>query len=350
MKVVVVTSDVPFVTGGHRIIAEALVSQLNAYGHDAILWCTPQNRFGRQFSAYLANYFTDLGETGSGDKIDAVISLRYPSYAVKHYFHICWLNHRAREYYDLWEQFKSKISFANKIKESIRRTAIHWIDRYFLKNNVKKLYAQSINIQKRLQKWGKIKSEVLYPPAIPRNYCFKEYGDFIFVPARLHPLKRISLGIDALAKMKNTNISMIIVGEGPEYNNLIALIKECNLEKRVQLLGWVAEDTLLDLYARCLAVFYGPLNEDYGLVTLEAFSSRKALITCQDSGGTNELLEHGKSGFLVNSEPDHIALAFDAVSDKLIAEKQGNYAYSKSAEFSWEKTIATLLQLKTSNE
>ena len=61
---------------------------------------TPQNRFGRQAAAYLATWLTDVGRTHDDRPIDQVISLRYPSYAVRHPRHVCWLLHPMREYYD----------------------------------------------------------------------------------------------------------------------------------------------------------------------------------------------------------------------------------------------------------
>ena len=45
MRVLVVTSDVPFVEGGHRVIARALVRALHEAGHTAEIVTTPQNRF-----------------------------------------------------------------------------------------------------------------------------------------------------------------------------------------------------------------------------------------------------------------------------------------------------------------
>jgi glycosyltransferase involved in cell wall biosynthesis len=307
------------------------------------LWKTPQNRFGNQISAYIANYLTDLTETGNAEKIDAIISLRYPSYAVRHQRHICWLNHRMREYYDLWDNFKANLSFGNLIKENIRRFIIHRIDNYLLKHNVKKLYAQSKNIQWRLQKWGRLESEVLYPPAIERGYKFVNYGDFILVPARLVRLKRIDLAIKAMYYVKSNKLSLIIVGDGPEEEKLHNLAEDLKIENRVKFVGRVSAEELIDLYSKCLAVFYGPFNEDYGLVVLEAFSSKKPLITCKDSGGATELVENNKNGLIVEPEETKIAEAFDFISDKTAAERLGNNGYLLSKEFSWEKVIKELL-------
>src|SRR5262245_52247756 len=149
MKVAVVTSAPLFVEGGHLVIARALVQALRDEGHDASMVLTPQNRFGRQGAAYAATWFTDVGM--AGDKlVDRVISLRYPSYAVRHPNHVVWLNHTMREYYDQWESFSTALSWKARIKESVRRQAIHAADRYLLTKNVRKVYAQSRTIAARL--------------------------------------------------------------------------------------------------------------------------------------------------------------------------------------------------------
>ena len=88
------------------VIARSLVQALRDAGHSADIIVTPQNRFGRQASAYVATWLTDVGSS-DGQPIDQVISLRYPSYAVRHPNHVCWLNHTMREYYDLWPRFTS---------------------------------------------------------------------------------------------------------------------------------------------------------------------------------------------------------------------------------------------------
>src|SRR3990170_8901945 len=129
IRVAVVTSDVPFVEGGHRVIARSLADELERHGFRVEIIRTAQNRFGREFAAYLANWLTDVSESGDGVPIDQVISLRFPSYAVRHRRHVCWLNHRMREYYDLWERFTRGLGRRGKLKEGVRRRAFHAADR-----------------------------------------------------------------------------------------------------------------------------------------------------------------------------------------------------------------------------
>jgi glycosyltransferase involved in cell wall biosynthesis len=343
-RICVVTSDVPFVRGGHTIIAETLAKKLEEHGYLSYLILTPSNRFGRQFTAYLANRLTDVGMTGDGYKIDQVISFRYPSYAVKHPYHICWINHRMREYYDLWPQLCSRISWKNKIKEGVRRFLIHRMDNYLLKHNVTKVYAQSETIHKRLLTWGKIPSEVLYPPPPERTYQVDGYDNFIFSVSRLHPLKRLDLLIEAFSFAKNKSLQCYIAGEGYQREELLSLIKQKKLEKRITLLGSITDQELIDYYARCKAVFFAPLQEDYGFVTLEAFRSHKSVITCKDSGGPAELVKNGETGFILEPEPEKIAHELDKLADDAsLAEKLGAQAYQFSLSFTWENAINKLI-------
>ena len=53
---------------------------------------------------------------------------------------------------------------------------------------------------------------------------------------------------------------------------------------RVRFLGEIDDDTLIELYANALAVVYPPFDEDFGYVTLEAFLSKKPVITTSDAG------------------------------------------------------------------
>jgi len=344
MRVAVVTSTPLFVEGGHLVIARALVDAVRAEGHEAELVLTPQNRFGRQGAAYVATWLTDVGMAAHG-RVDAVISTRYPSYAVRHPNHVCWLNHTMREYYDQWEAFSERLSWQARMKETVRRGLIHAADAWLLKNNVRRVYAQSRAVQARLTRWGGIASDVLYPPPPQRPYRCDTYGDYLFAISRLTPLKRLSLLIDALATPDGQGIRCVIAGDGDEREALERRIKEKRLESRVTLAGRIDDSQMLDHLANCRAVCFPPFDEDYGFVTVEAFASGKAVVTCTDSGGPAELVSDGISGRVTAPEPAALARGLrEVMEDRGSAERMGAAALAQVSKMNWSDAVRRLLQ------
>jgi glycosyltransferase involved in cell wall biosynthesis len=341
-RIAVVTSDVPFVEGGHLVIARELTARLREYGYESELVTTPQNSFSHVLGAYLATSLTDFSEAGDGGPIDGVVSLRFPSFAVKHERHSCWLNHRMREYYDLWPRFRKQLSWKSRIKQSLKRFLIHRIDEHCLDYRVKKLYAQSRTIQARLRAWGGHAAEVLYPPAVVRPYRTEGYGDYFFAVSRLVKLKRFELLVRAAAAAK---VDCLLAGEGPEMESLRTLIGELGVEKRVRLLGRIGEEELLTHYARCRAVVFPAYGEDYGLVTLEAFSSAKPVITCSDGGGPAELVIHEKNGLVAEPETESLAEALRSLTeDAESAERMGREGLLESGRHTWQNAIEKLVE------
>jgi glycosyltransferase involved in cell wall biosynthesis len=343
-RVAVVTSSPPFGEGGHLVIARALVSALRCAGHEADAVITPSHRFGRQASAYLATWLTDVSLDQERRPVDRVISLRYPSYAVRHPAHVCWLNHRMREYYDLWPSFSATLRGRARMKERVRRATIHRVDRYLLTRNVRRVVAQSKTIQERLLRFGGVPADVLHPPAPPRQYRCEGYGDYLFAVSRLTPLKRLDLLVEALALPEARGIRCVIAGEGEDAGRLTRLVRDRGLDSRVMLIGAVDSDQLLDHLARCRAVCFPPRDEDYGLVTIEAFSAGKAVITCTDSGGPTELVEVGVTGLMSEPRPERLAVAIARVmDDRGLAERLGAAALRKAATMTWAAAVDNLL-------
>ena len=344
-RIAVVTSSPPMSDGGHMVIARALVQALRDAGHVADVIVTPQNRFGRQAAEYLATWLTDVASTQAGP-IDQVISLRYPSFAVRHPKHVSWLNHTMREYYDLWDRFRGQLGVKGRAKEHVRRTMIRLADRALLTYNVDRLFVQSKTIQKRLAMWPSLRSSVLYPPAPQRPYRCDRYGDFIFMVSRLTPLKRTELFIRALATPAAEGIKAVIAGDGEERERLGALIGELDLGDRVTLAGAASPAQLVQYLAHCRAVCFPPFDEDYGFVTVEAFASHKAVVTCSDSGGPAELVEDGRNGFICAPTPEALAVRFrELIDDQPLAERLGAAAHRRGAQLTWPDTVKQLTAL-----
>src|SRR5262249_37997006 len=96
--------------------------------------------------------------------------------------------------------------------------------------------------------------------------------------------------------------------------------------------------------ARCRAVIFPPQDEDFGFVTVEAFASRKAVITCRDSGGPAELVQDGVSGFVCEPSPEAIAGALRVLTDDgPSAERMGSAAFDAGSRLTWAATVRDLV-------
>jgi glycosyltransferase involved in cell wall biosynthesis len=184
---------------------------------------------------------------------------------------------------------------------------------------------------------------VLYPPAPQRPYRCDAYGDEIFMVSRLTPLKRADLLIRALAVPIARRVRAIIGGDGEEREQLVALARDLRVSDRVTIAGALSDEQLIDHLARCRAVCFPPRSEDYGFVTAEAFASAKAVVTCRDSGGPAELVEHGVNGFVVDPTPESLAEALAMVmDDRGRAETMGKAAQAAAARMTWSAAVTAL--------
>lgn len=344
-RIAVVTAAQPFASGGHLQIADALVAALQDAGHRADLVLTPQNRFGRQGAAYLATWLTDVGVAQDGGRVDQVITLRYPAYAVRHDAHVCWLAHRMREYYDLWDDLRATLTPSQQVKERLRRRLVHAADRHLLRR-VGRVFAQSGTIQRRLDRWGGIPSTVLHPPPPARPYRCEGYGDYVLAVSRLMPMKRLDLLLRALAEPAAAGVRCVIAGEGEQEGELRALIDALRLGARVTLVGRLDEAALVDHLARCRAVCFPTRDEDYGFVTVEAFSARKPVVTCTDSGGPLDLVHDGVEGLVCAPEPAALAEALGRlIDDEALACRLGSAGWHAVSALTWPGAVERLVMV-----
>ena len=70
---------------------------------------------------------------------------------------------------------------------------------------------------------------------------------------------------------------------------------------RIEFLGRISDEQLAHEYSQAFAVPFVPFDEDLGLVTIEAHMSGKPVITCTDTGGVAELVEHAVTGLVGGS-------------------------------------------------
>jgi len=343
MRVAVTTVQVPFIRGGAEAHAEGLVKALAEHGCQVEMVTMPF-RFGppaevlRTMDVWAAEDFARFDCGG----IDRVICLKFPTYYLRHPNKVVWLLHQHRSVYELFntpygESADNPASL--ELQQSILRRDTEHL------SQATALFANSSRVSARLKQFNGLDSQPLYhPPTLAdRFYCGKQLP-YIFCPSRLETLKRQKLLIRAMAKVSSP-INAIIVGDGGIRQHLEQLIEELSLQSRVRLVGRVTEEELLSGYANSLGVFFGPYDEDYGYVTLEAMLSAKPVITCTDSGGPLEFVDH-ETGFVVEPQAENVAAAIDAMySDQQGSLDKGQAGLQKYHRMgiSWNNVVSKLL-------
>ncbi len=344
MRIAICTGQIPFARGGAELQTEALGAQLRLRGHQVEIIQIPFRWYPKSevLKGYLAWRLINLDES-EGKPIDRVIALKYPGFVVKHHYKVTWLIQQFRQAYDL---FGTEFShFDNSPEDTELRRAIWQIDTITLAES-KQIFTNAGNTGKRLWEFNRLRSEPLYvPPALDGQFRNEGYGDYIFTVSRLNRMKRLDQLVTAMGLVR-TPIKCKIAGQGEELENLRRLAQRVGATERIEFLGFVDDHTLLDLYARALAIYYAPLDEDYGLVTVEAMKSAKPVLTTTGSGGPLEFVTNGVTGF-VTPAGDAAALAQridELYEDRSLAERMGAAGSRKVSDITWDHTIRKLLE------
>lgn len=170
---------------------------------------------------------------------------------------------------------------------------------------------------------------------------------------RIQRLKGLDVAIEALALAPH-DAKLVIVGgpSGPagdlEMERLHRLVSERNLRGQVLFVPPQPHGGLAMYYRAADVCLVPSRSESFGLVALEAAACGTPVIASA-VGGLRTLVDHGRSGFLVDGcEPG----AFGAYIDELLtrpglAKEMSQAAAARSRRYSWSITAARLRRLCT---
>lgn len=346
MRIAVVNTQAPFVSGGAEEHARRLLEELRAAGHKAeavtipFNWNTPESIIDHAVAAAnidISGFF--------GEPIDLMIGLRFPAYLMQHPNKVVWLIHQYREAYDLWMAGHS--SLLHHPKGPLIRQIITDMDCTAL-GGAKRLFANSKNVAKRLETFNGIEAPALYhPPPLASELRSGSYGDYLYYPSRISGLKRQALVLEALALTKSP-VKIIFTG-GPDSTGdahaFRSKVAELGLENRVEWRGYIPASEMLELYANARGVVFTPFDEDLGYVTQEAMLAAKPVITTTDAGGPLEFVVDDQQAIVTKPQAPALAAAMDRLhQDASLAERLGQAARRRYDELaiSWENVISKL--------
>jgi glycosyltransferase involved in cell wall biosynthesis len=156
-------------------------------------------------------------------------------------------------------------------------------------DRVDRFVAISTEIQRRIQKYYRRDSEIIYPPVDTSRFApASEHDDYFLVVGRLVPYKRVDLAVRACSEL---GLPLKVAGSGRDLERLRSMAGPT-----VEFLGWVSDETVPALMARCRAFLF-PGAEDFGIAPLEAMAAGRPVIAYAYGGALDTVIE-GVSGVL----------------------------------------------------
>ena len=158
--------------------------------------------------------------------------------------------------------------------------------------------ANSKNVAKRIAKYYREKSVVVYPPVDLER--FEEWAektkkkDYFLIVSRLVGAK----GLEEAARVaKRVDVDLKIVGSKVGAEKMVEKIKRVG-GKRVKFLGWVADDEVGKLFAEAKGFIALAKEEDFGITPVEAMAAGTPVIAF-NGGGFKETVVDGVTGVLI---------------------------------------------------
>lgn len=177
----------------------------------------------------------------------------------------------------------------------------HFLRLYDFKTaqKVDKFVANSRNVQKRIQKFYRRQSQIIYPPVTVEKIKQATQNikpqDFYLIVSRVVGAKGIELAIKAA---KKAGAKLKIVGEAAGLSWLgkdLAKMKSHNIE----FLGRLKDEDLFKVYGQAKAFLALAEDEDFGITPVEAMAAGRPVIAFR-GGGYLESIKEGETGIFIN--------------------------------------------------
>lgn len=211
-----------------------------------------------------------------------------------HTIHISWIHSPTRY---LWD-YKDEYLEEHKVK-GLKRMIL---SRLFLKMRLWDfeaaqrpdfLVANSKNVQKRIRKYYRRTSDIIYPGVDLSKYeVGSQKENFYLVVSRLSKYKKVDLAIRACNKLKSR---LVIIGEGAELEHLKKIAGPT-----IEFKGFLPDKEVKEYYKRARAFLF-PAEEDFGLTPIEAMASGTPVIAYR-KGGLLETVNKGIGGLFFEDQ------------------------------------------------
>jgi len=245
--------------------------------------------------------------------------------------HICYCHTPTRYLWSDTHQYINELKYNKWLKKiiSLILNRIRIWDR-LAADRVDVFIANSKTVQKRIAKYYRRNSTVIYPPVETEEFSVIDLSaqtpaeKYFLAGCRLAPYKRIDLVIEAF-KTLGKDYKLKIFGDGIDLERLKIIAREAT---NIEFLGRVSEEDKAKLFQGAQA-FINPQEEDFGITVVESMASGRPVIAYRRGGATETVIE-GKTGLFFDEQTgDSLAgavkkfatLNFDSAEIRIYAEQ-----------------------------
>lgn len=167
----------------------------------------------------------------------------------------------------------------------------------------------------------------------------RTYGgdkDYVFcTTARLAKEKNLDFLVRSMMRLKErigSRFRLLVMGEGPERENLERQIREAGMENEIRLLGNVPNQEIKNYCGACDLFLFGSKSETQGIVLLEAMAAKVPVIAVKASGVV-DVVREGLNGYMVSETETEMAERIQEVLSQPVLFEQ---LKTGAADTAWE--------------
>ncbi|MFA5856441.1 MAG: glycosyltransferase family 4 protein [Candidatus Pacearchaeota archaeon] len=185
-----------------------------------------------------------------------------------------------------------------------------------------------------------------FKPASRKSLGLKDDLFYTITVGRLVKRKGIDFLIRSIAQLNNKKVHALVLGDGPEKDNLLALAKQLKVQNQIHFLGSQSEEKKFQYLHSSDIYLLSSVHEGFGIVLQEAMQAGLPIIAT-NNGGQVDILKDSLNGYLIDyNDTHHLTESLKFLIDNpSIRTKMSNYNLNDIENYSLDKITNQYLRL-----
>jgi D-inositol-3-phosphate glycosyltransferase len=177
-------------------------------------------------------------------------------------------------------------------------------------------------------------------------------GPVVMFVGRIQPLKGVDVAVKAFAGLRRRDATLLVVGGASgqngdhEVDRIHRLVDELGVTQQVRFIPPQPHHMLSTYYRAADLVLAPSRSESFGLVALEAAASGTPVVAAA-VGGLRTLIDHGKTGFLVEGRNPAVYAAYanEILDSPLLSAEMAMNAAERAQQYTWAAMAGRLTKV-----